>query len=262
MAAHRAAPSFAARLGVWRPMALILFTVFLDLLGIGLIFPIGPFYAGAFGANAFEVGLLFTSYSVAQFLTIPILGALSDRLGRRPVLLSCIAGEAVGYLLFGAASSLAMLYISRVVAGAASGNIGAAQAYMADITQPRERTRSFGLLGAAVSVGFVFGPVVGGFLGGINLRLPAFVAAGLVVINFLSAVLWLPESLPSERRSAAPLASRFNPFGVLLSLTRRPLLRGPLAATFLCNFAFSGYLASFALFASARFDWGPENVAG
>src|ERR687885_451687 len=250
-----------AQLGVSRPLALILFTVFLDLLGIGLIFPIGPFYAGAFGANAFEVGLLFTSYSVAQFLTIPILGALSDRLGRRPILLSCIAGEAVGYVLFGAAGSLGMLYVSRVVAGAAAGNIGAAQAYMADITGPRERTRSFGLLGAAISVGFLFGPVVGGFLGGINLRLPAFVAAGLVVINWLSAIVWLPESLPLERRSRASLAPGFNPFGVLARLVRRPLMRGPLVATFLCNFAFSGYLASFALFASARFGWGPENVA-
>jgi MFS transporter, DHA1 family, tetracycline resistance protein len=261
MAAAGAAPSFVARFGVSRAMALILFTVFLDLLGIGLIFPIGPFYAGAFGANAFEVGLLFTSYSVAQFLTIPILGALSDRLGRRPVLLSCIAGEAVGYLLFGTAGSLGMLYVSRVVAGASSGNIGAAQAYMADITRPRERTRSFGLLGAAISVGFLFGPVVGGFLGGINLRLPAFVAAGLVVINCVSAIVWLPESLPAERRTRASLVMGANPFGVLGKLLRRPLLRAPLVATFLCNFAFSGYLATFALFASARFGFGPENVA-
>src|ERR671932_33343 len=182
MLASRARPSLAAQLGISRPMALILFTVFLDLLGIGLIFPIGPFYASSFGANAFEVGLLFTSYSIAQFLTIPILGALSDRLGRRPVLLSCIAGEAVGYLLFGAASSL----------------------------------------------GILFGPVVGGFLGGINLRLPAFVAAGLVVINCLSAIVWLPESLPHERRARVSLARGANPFGVLLKLLRRPLLRAPL----------------------------------
>jgi DHA1 family tetracycline resistance protein-like MFS transporter len=132
---------------------------------------------------------------------------------------------------------------------------------MADITRPRERTRSFGLLGAAVSVGFLFGPVVGGFLGGINLRLPAFVAAGLVVLNFVSAIVWLPESLPSERRTQVSLAAGINPFGVLVTLLRRPLLRGPLVATFLCNFAFSGYLATFALFASARFGWGPENVA-
>src|ERR671939_1313138 len=106
------------RLGVDRRMALILFTVFLDLLGIGLLFPIGPFYASAFGASAFDVGLLFTSFSVAQFLTIPILGALSDRYGRRPVLLAGIAGEAVGYLVFGSAGSLGMLYAAPVVAGA------------------------------------------------------------------------------------------------------------------------------------------------
>jgi MFS transporter, DHA1 family, tetracycline resistance protein len=256
-----ASPSVASRLGLTRPMALILFTVFLDLLGIGLIFPIGPFYASTFGASAFDVGLLFTLFSVAQFLTIPILGALSDRYGRRPVLLIGIAGEVVGYVLFGAATSLIMLYVSRLVAGASSGNIGAAQAYIADISTPRERTRSFGLLGAAVSVGFLFGPAMGGFLGQYDLRLPAFAAAALVVVNWITVLVWLPESLPADRRSSASLARGLNPFGVLITLLRRPLLRGPLAVTFLCNFAFSGYLASFALFTSARFDWGPQQVA-
>src|SRR5579859_4241545 len=116
MSVRPADSSLTSRLGISRPMALILFTVFLDLLGIGLIFPIGPFYATAFGANAFDVGLLFTLFSVAQFMTIPILGALSDRYGRRPVLLVGIAGEIVGYLLFGTATSLALLYVSRIVA--------------------------------------------------------------------------------------------------------------------------------------------------
>jgi multidrug resistance protein len=242
-------------------MALILFTVFLDLLGIGLIFPIGPFFASAFGASAFDVGLLFTLFSVAQFLTIPILGGLSDRYGRRPVLLIGIAGEVVGYLLFGAATSLTMLYVSRLVAGASSGNIGAAQAYIADISSPRERTHSFGLLGGAVSVGFLFGPALGGFLGQYDLRFPAFAAAALVVINFISVLIWLPESLTVELRSSRSLLAGLNPFGVLSTLLRRPLLRGPLTATFLCNFAFSGYLTSFALFTSARFGWGPQQVA-
>src|SRR6266852_2819625 len=244
-----------------RPMALILFTVFLYLLGIGLIFPIGPFYARAFGASAFDVGLLFTLFSAAQFLTIPILGALSDRYGRRPVLLIGVAGEVGGYLLFGTATSWTMLYVSRLVAGASSGNIGAAQAYIADISSPRERTRSFGLLGAAVSVGFLFGPALGGFLGQYDLRLPAFGAAALVVVNWITILVWLPESLPIERRSRGSLSTGLNPFGVLSLLLRRPLMRGPLAATFLCNFAFSGYLTSFALFTSVRFGWGPQQVA-
>src|ERR671932_352568 len=261
MLASRARPSLAAQLGISRPMALILFTIFLDLLGVGLLFPIGPFYASAFGASAFDVGLLFTSFSVAQFLTIPILGALSDRYGRRPVLLVCIAGEAIGYVIFGVANSLSMLYLSRLVAGASSGNIGAAQAYLADITSPRERTQAFGLLGAAVSVGFLFGPALGGFLGQVDLRLPAFVAAGLVVVNWLSALVWLPESLPFERRAARSLRAGLNPFGVLFALIRRPKLRAPLMATFLCNFAFSGYIATFALLTSARFGWGPQDVS-
>src|SRR5918911_4405563 len=114
MVASGARPSLAAQLGISRPMALILFTTFLDLLGVGLLFPIGPFYASSFGASAFDVGLLFTSFSIAQFLTIPIMGVLSDRFGRRPVLLICIAGEAIGYLLFGLATSLPMLYLSRL----------------------------------------------------------------------------------------------------------------------------------------------------
>jgi MFS transporter, DHA1 family, tetracycline resistance protein len=261
MAQPPAAPSFTSRLGLSRPMALILFTVFLDLLGIGLIFPIGPFYATAFGASPFDVGLLFTLFSVAQFLTIPILGALSDRYGRRPVLLIGVAGEVVGYLLFGAAANLTMLYVARVVAGASSGNIGAAQAYIADISSPRERTHSFGLLGAAVSVGFLFGPALGGFLGQYDLRLPAFAAAGLVVVNWLTILVWVPESLPADRRATGSLTTGLNPFGVLITLLGRPLLRGPLVVTFLCNFAFSGYLTSFALFTSARFGWGPQQVA-
>src|SRR3984893_11628483 len=250
-----------SRLGLSRPMALILFTVFLDLLGIGLIFPIGPFFATAFGASPFDVGLLFTLFSVAQFLTIPIMGALSDRYGRRPVLLLGIAGEVVGYILFGAASSLTMLLVARVVAGASSGNSGAAQAYFADISTPRERTRSFGLLGAAVSVGFLFGPALGGFLGQYDLRLPSFAAAALVMLNWITVLIWLPESLPVDRRSRGSVATGLNPFGVLITLFRRPLLRGPLSVTFLCNFAFSWYPTSFALSTSARFQWGPQQVA-
>jgi MFS transporter, DHA1 family, tetracycline resistance protein len=242
-------------------MALILFTVFLDLLGVGLIFPIGPFFASAFGASPFEVGLLFTMFSVAQFLTIPLLGTLSDRYGRRPVLLLGIAGEVVGYVLFGSATSLTMLYISRLVAGASSGNIGAAQAYIADVSTPRERTHSFGLLGAAVSVGFLVGPALGGFLGQFDLRLPAYAAAALVLVNFISVLVWLPESLPVELRSRRSLRSGLDPFGVLVTLLRRPLLRAPLAATFLCNFAFSGFIGTFALFTDARFGWGPQQVA-
>ena len=242
-------------------MALILFTVFLDLLGVGVVFPIGPFFASAFGASAFDVTLLFTMFSVAQFLTIPILGTLSDRYGRRPILLIGIAGEVLGYLLFGSATSLLMLYLSRLVAGASSGNIGAAQAYIADISTPRERTHSFGLLGAAVSVGFLFGPALGGFLGGIDLRLPAYVAAALVLINFLSVLIWLPESLPLPLRTYRPLRSGLNPFGILVLLLRGPLLRAPLTATFLCNFAFSGFISTFALFTGARFGWGPQQVA-
>lgn len=145
-----------------RRLVLILFTMFLDVLGVGLIIPVAPFYATAFGAGAVEVGLMFTTYSAAQFLATPVLGGLSDRYGRRAILLVSLMGEVVGYLMMGFANSLTALYVARIVTGVTAGNIGAAQAYLADITAPQDRTRIFGLAGAAFGAGFLFGPALGG----------------------------------------------------------------------------------------------------
>ena len=241
--------------GVGRALGLMLFTVFLDVLGLGLIVPVAPFYAREYGADAIQVGLLFTTFAALQFLTTPMLGALSDRFGRRPVLLLSLFGELLSYLIFGAAQSLGMLYLARVVQGATAGNIGAAQAYIADITPPTTRTRTFGLIGAACGVGFLFGPAFGGYLSTFSLRAPAFGAALLVALNFVFACRWLPESLPRARRSTRPLGAQLNPLGVLGALARRPPLRGPLLATGLLGFAFSAYQTNFVLYTADRFGW-------
>jgi multidrug resistance protein len=241
---------------------LILMTMFLDVLGIGIVLPVTPFYATEFGANALQIGLLFTTYSAAQFLTIPFLGAISDRFGRRTVLLSSMATEVVAYLVFGLAGNLATLFVARFVAGAGAGNISTAQAYVADVTSPTERTRTFGLVGAAFGVGFLFGPALGGLLShAFDLRAPAFAACGLVLLNLVLAYFYLPESLAPERRSHKPVIPQLNPFGVLATLLRRPSIRSPLIATFLLNFAFAGLQTNFAVFARDRFGFGPLNVA-
>jgi multidrug resistance protein len=255
-------PSPSIRRGINRPILLILMTIFLDVLGIGIVLPVTPFYASEFGANALQIGLLFTTYSAAQFLTIPFLGAISDRFGRRSVLLLSMATEMVAYVAFGLAGNLATLFVARLVAGAGAGNISTAQAYVADVTSPTERTRTFGLVGAAFGVGFLFGPALGGFLSHVfDLRAPAFAAGGLVLLNLVLAFFYLPESLPADRRAHKPIIAQLNPFGVLATLLRRPLLRPPLIATFLLNFAFAGIQTNFAVFARDRFGFGPLNVA-
>ncbi len=244
-----------------RRLVLILFTMFLDILGVGLIIPVAPFYATSFGAGALEVGLLFTTYSAAQFLATPVLGGLSDRYGRRSIILLSLIGEFVGYLLMGFANSLMALYIARTVTGATAGNIGAAQAYLADITPPADRTRIFGLAGAAFGAGFLFGPALGGVLSTIDLRLTAFAAAALVLLNLVFAAVMLPESLPPERRSTDPLRTQLNPVGILLRLFQRPILRLPLLAMFLLNAAFTGMQSNLAVYLNALFGFGPSQVA-
>jgi MFS transporter, DHA1 family, tetracycline resistance protein len=245
---------------VRRPLVLILFTIFLDVLGLGLIIPVAPFYARAFGAEALQVGLLFTAFAVMQFLTTPILGALSDRFGRRPVLVFSLLGETGGYVLLAVANSLPLLFLARIITGATSGNIGAAQAYLADISTPQARTRTFGLLGATFGLGFMFGPALGGVLSGLDMRAPALAAAGLVALNAVFVALCLPESLAADRRSHLPLRGQINPLGVLTRLVSRPSLRVPLVATFLVNFAFVGFQTNFAVYVGDRFGFGPLDV--
>jgi MFS transporter, DHA1 family, tetracycline resistance protein len=244
-----------------RQLLLILATVFLNIMGLGLILPVLPFYATEYGADGAHVGLLFTAFSGMQFLASPVFGALSDRYGRRPIILFGVLGQVLAYLVMGFATSLGMLFASRIFAGLTAGNISATQAYVADITRPEDRTRAYGLVGAAFGAGLLFGPALGGGLSLIDSRAPAFGAAALLAINLLLGSLLLSESLPRDRRSAKPLVKQINPLGVLLPLIARRPLRGPLLATLLLNIALTGFQANFAVFAGSKFGFRPTDVS-
>ena len=240
---------------------LILVTVFLNIMGLGLILPVLPFYATAYGADGTQVGLLFTAFAACQFLTSPVFGALSDRYGRRPIILLGVLGQVVAYLIMGFATSLAMLFVSRIFAGATTAT-SARRRHMWPISAQREeRTRAYGLVGAAFGAGLLFGPALGGALTLIDPRAPAFGAAFLLALNLVFGYLLLAESLPPERRTRKPLATQINPFGVLMPLVRRPALRTPLVAILLLNLALSGFQANFAVYARARFGLGPTEVS-
>lgn len=182
------------------PLTVVFFTVFLDLLGFGIIIPIQAFYAEAFGARPAVITLIGASYSLMQFVFMPMWGRVSDRVGRRPVILFSVLISAIGFALFGLADSLWMLFVARMLAGFGNANIGAAQAVIADVTTGENRAKGMGLIGAAFGLGFILGPAVGGPLGQISMALPAFVASGLAVVNLVLAWFFLPET----RRVDAP----------------------------------------------------------
>jgi len=177
---------------------LVFLTVFLDLVGFGIIIPIQPFYAEKLGATPTMVTLLGASFSLMQFLFGSFWGRLSDRIGRRPVMLLSIGCASLGYLIFGFAESLKVLFLARMLAGFGSANIGAAQAIIADSTPPESRAKGMGIIGAAFGLGFILGPAMGGFFGQISLSLPAFVASGLGLFNFIFAMINLPETCPQK----------------------------------------------------------------
>ncbi|RJP35358.1 MAG: MFS transporter [Candidatus Omnitrophota bacterium] len=184
------------------PLIVVFVTVFLDLLGFGILIPLLPYVAEEYDANGFLVGLLFASYSAAQFLFAPMWGRLSDRYGRRPVILISLCGSTTGYLIFAFAGSLSWLFISRILSGIAAANISTAQAIVADILPPQERTKGMGMVGAALGLGFTFGPALGGmFVEQTNYSMPFFIAAGLSGLDFLFAFFLLPETVSLQNHS-------------------------------------------------------------
>jgi multidrug resistance protein len=183
------------------PLFLIFLTVFIDMVGFGIIIPVLPLYAEHFQASPVEIGWLTGIYSGMQILFVPILGRLSDRFGRRPILIVSLAGTAIGFLIMGWASSLPLLFVARIIDGASGGNISTAQAYIADISTPENRSRSMGLLGAAFGLGFTFGPMIGGVLSRISYGAPFYFAAALAAVNVVLLYFILPESLAEEHRS-------------------------------------------------------------
>jgi len=249
-------------MGTRRPaVAFIMVASLLDVIGVGLIIPVLPILLGDFTASreaqAYWYAAVAVTYGVFQFLCAPLLGALSDRFGRRPILLLGIAGLGATFLLTALAHSLWVIVASRILGGGLSANVAVAQAYAADVTPVQERTNSLGRLGAMFGVGFIFGPMLGGLLGGIDLRLPFYVAAALCAANWLYGLLILPESLaPSERRPLTP--SRINPFAALTGVTR---LRG--VGSLVIVYAVTALAAwvlqtSWVLYTNFRFGWGPR----
>lgn len=190
-------------------LPVVFLTILLDLLGFGLVIPIAPFYAQQFGMRPWQITLLAAAFSLMQYFFMPVWGRLSDRIGRRPVILWSVAASCVGYLAFGLATAAWMLFAARLVSGIGNANIGAAQAVIADTTEPHERARGMGMIGAAFGIGFILGPVFGGILGKIDLALPAYVAAGLGAINWVLAYVRMPETLDRTRvHPQAELAER------------------------------------------------------
>lgn len=190
------------------PLAVVFVTVFMDLIGFGILIPIQPFFAESFGARPATVTLLSASFSLVQFIFAPVIGRLSDRIGRRPVMLTTIAINALGYLLFGLASSMPLLFLARMTSGLGSANLGTAQAIIADSTTAETRVRGMGLIGAAFGLGFILGPAVGGLFGQFGLAVPAFVASALSTINLVQAYFRLPETRPRDQASTAGAAAR------------------------------------------------------
>lgn len=215
-----------------------------------------------FRTDATTIGMLSLSFSAAQFLASPVLGVLSDRYGRRPVLLWSILGSAVGYLMFGMAASLAVMFAARILDGITGGNISTAQAYIADVTAAEDRAKNFGLIGAAFGLGFIFGPALGGLLAGISVAAPAYGAAVLALATALFGYVALPESLPEEARRRAPFSWReLNPLTPLGAVTRRKSLQLLLASLFVLNFAFSGLQSNFAVFTLVRLNYSARQNA-
>lgn len=239
------------------PLAIVLFTIFLDLLGFGVILPIVTYYAQSFHATEGQVGLLGTVYSLSQLVFVPFWGRLSDRIGRRPVILVSVAGSAIGFAIFGAARTLMWLYLARAFAGAMTANISTVQAYVADVTTPADRAKGMGLMGAAFGLGFILGPFIGGELGrlghttGLGLGLVGYGAAALSALNFALALFFLPESLAKD----APRPVRRPVLEELRATLGLPGLVAVFAVSFAAVFAMANMEWTFALLTENRLGW-------
>ena len=188
-----------------RPLLIIFLTIFVNLVGFGIIIPLLPFYAETFGASPLTIGLLFAVFSACQLVAAPALGDLSDRYGRRPVLIFSLAGTVVSFVLMAVAHSIVTLFVARIIDGLSGGNISTARAYVADVTEPKDRAKAYGLIGAAFGLGFIMGPALSGMLASISYTAPVWAAAALTLVATLMAWLWLPETV---HRAAAGTGDR------------------------------------------------------
>lgn len=239
-------------------------TVFIDTVGFGIIMPVLPQFLMSLTdislpeASAIA-GYLLVSYALLQFVFAPILGNLSDRYGRKRVLLVSLGMYAVNYLIAGLAGALWVLFVGRVLTGITSATHATANALIADVSPPEERAQNFGLIGVAFGLGFIVGPTLGGLVGGIDLRLPFFIAAGLAAINTLYGFVVLKETLPEDRRRPFQW-KRANPVGMLLQVRKYPILVGLVSVMFIYNIAHHVYPSNWNFYTIERFSWTPMEV--
>ncbi|MDV7341302.1 MFS transporter [Terasakiella sp. A23] len=244
-------------------MFVLFLVVFIDLVGFGIVIPLLPFFGEHFNASPDVVTLLLATYSITQLISAPILGRMSDKYGRRPILLFSLLGSVITYIWLGFAETLMMLFIARAFNGLMAGNIATAFAYIADITTPENRAKGMGVIGAAFGLGFIAGPAIGGILAGpdaanANFQLPYLVAAGLSGLALIIAMVKLKESLSEEARAkiaGMPPRKHWQSFFETLMRPRLGLLIG---LSFLCTFVFAGMETTFAMWTRREFNWGPE----
>jgi len=237
----------------------VLSVVFIDMVGIGIAFPVVPIFIGEFtGSNEAQTYWFLAAgvaYGTMQFLCAPVLGAVSDRFGRHPVLIAAIVGLGLHYLMTASAAALWVIVAARLIGGVTGASFSVANAYLADISPPEERARNFGLVGAAFGLGFICGPIVGGTLGGIDIRLPFYVAAAMSFANAIYGYFAVPESLPPERRSQFTL-QKINPFRALAALARHHAVGSLVYVFALYSLAHMTMIQTWVLFTHFRFGWG------
>lgn len=246
-------------------VAFIFVTVMLDMLAFGVVIPVLPqlirqFVGGDFAQAAVWVGIFGTVYAIAQFVCSPIQGALSDRYGRRRVILLSNLGLGLDFILMALVNSLPLLFIGRVLSGVTAASVSTAHAYIADVTAPEKRAGAFGMLGAAFGIGFIIGPALGGYLGGIDIRLPFWISAALALSNFCYGFFVLPESLPPALRSPRFDWRRANPIGALVMLRKFQHVFGLASLVFISGLAHYALPATFVLYADYRYGWGEQKV--
>ena len=242
----------------------IFITIFIDITGLGIIIPIIPsliseLIDGSISEAAMYSGWLMFSYATLQFLFAPILGGLSDQFGRRPVILLSLFGFGINYIVLAIAPDIVWLFIGRIFQGIMGASLTTASAYIADISSPEKKAQNFGLIGAAFGLGFILGPVIGGYLGQFGSRVPFYAASIFTLINLLYGFLILPESLKKENRRKFDI-KRANPIGTLLSLRRYPLISGLLVCIILFNIAQHATHSTWSFFTIEKFDWDEKLV--
>jgi MFS transporter, DHA1 family, tetracycline resistance protein len=234
---------------VSRPLLVLFLTTFVNLVGFGIIIPLLPFYAQTFGASPFAIGLLFASFSLSQLVASPVLGDLSDRYGRRPVLIFSLLGTVLSFVMLALAGSLLVLFAARIIDGITGGSITTARAYIADVTTEENRARAFGLLGVAFGLGFIVGPALGAAFSHISYTAPIWAAAAITLLATVLAWYWLPETAHQVRVGGG------SPWTAVREMAGRPHLRMLLSVDFIYWTAFAVYQTTFALFGAVRFGF-------